>query len=113
MKKWLNDLQEGDIFYFASINGVYKCVHCGIEITTVTRVPQVKYKIIFGSALNDITFLMLSNTWVYDNFAEARDESIRLVKERLDKVNEKIEDLYTYKNDYESKLKEILETTDK
>lgn len=82
MKIWLNDLKEGDIFYYIMLHHIYKCKHLGNANNINFRMPRIKYEII--------------------------DEDITILKDILGPEHEAFVNQYVY-NDYESAVEALRE----
>ncbi len=96
MKVWLNDLKEGDEFYWPNtiLGNVLKCEHLGDAHNMNFRMPRIKYKILEGCNDNvkkilDVNELFV-NTYVYTDYDSAYEVLIDKLKEQLKNTKDSI-----------------------
>lgn len=117
MKVWLNNLKEGDIFYYIIFNDVFKCKNLGDAHNINFRMSRIKFEILdiseklkelFGN-INE-TFV---NQYVYDNYDEAEEELIKRLKEDLSDKEFKVLKLQDEIGTLQSDIKLIRKRIDK
>lgn len=114
MKVWLNDLKEGDIFYFIIRHNIYKCEHLGDAHNMNYKMSRIKYKILENNNLDYLgereTFV---NQYVYDDYTSAIEGIIEIIKEDISYANNSIDKFRNEINYYELQLKNLKELLDK
>lgn len=98
MKVWLNDLKEGDIFYFPStiFCDALKCEHLGDAHNMNFRMSRIKYKILEGCNDEIKTFFenndneLFVNQYVYTDYEEAKEVVFEKLKIELESIESSI-----------------------
>ena len=95
MKVWLNDLNEGDIFYHILLDNVYKCKHLGNAYNMNFKMPRIKFEIlddetIFNEDLLGNVHEAFVNQYVYDDYESAEEACIDNLKKELKSIKESI-----------------------
>ena len=99
MKVWLNNLKEGDIFYWASsvLSSVLKCEHLGDAHNMNYKMSRIKYKILDGcndsikDSLRDSNEMFV-NQYVYTDYESAKEELIKKLNKELNTCNFSIDE---------------------
>jgi len=114
MKVWLNDLKEGDIFYWACtlLCSVLKCEHLGDAHNMNYKMSRIKFKILEGC--DEILIKALGNTnelfvnqYVYDDYESAYKELINKLKNELKTTETSILDHKNSINNLEVRATEL------
>jgi len=95
MKVWLNDLNEGDIFYHILLDNVYKCKHLGDAHNMNFKMSRIKFEIldkniIFNENLLGNIHEAFVNQYVYDDYESAKEACIDDLKKELKSIKESI-----------------------
>ena len=97
MKVWLNDLKEGDIFYWPStiLQNVLKCEHLGDAHNMNFRMSRIKFKILEGcdKDINEVLGEdneLFVNQYVYTDYDSAHEVLIDKLKKELESVENSI-----------------------
>ena len=112
MKIWLNNLKEGDIFYYIVLHTVLKCKHLGNANNIDYKMPMIKFKILEGWPNELINILgdeheLFVNKYVYDNEEEARINLKIELKDELLEVQYDINKTFQKLNELKEKELEI------
>ena len=114
MKVWLNELKEGDTFYFPStiLCSVLKCEHLGDAHNMNYRMSRIKYKVLEGypQSIGEIfkdTQELFVNQYVYDNYESAYAELIKKLTKELEKTETSILDHKNSINNLEVRADEL------
>ena len=99
MKVWLNELKEGDTFYFPStiLCSVLKCEHLGDAHNMNYKMSRIKYKILdecddsIKEALGDSNEMFV-NQYVYTDYDSAKEELIKKLNKELNTCNSSIDE---------------------
>ena len=114
MKVWLNDLKEGDIFYWTCtlLCSVLKCEHLGDAHNMNYKMSRIKFKILEGC--DEILIKALGNTnelfvnqYVYDDYESAYKELINKLKNELETTETSILDHKNSINNLEVRATEL------
>lgn len=92
MKIWLNDLKEGDEFYYISAFGVLRVVHCGDAHNRNFRMSRIKIKVVDSDSTIDELEAFV-NQYVYTEEKEAVEEYLKTLLEKRDALQEKADDI--------------------
>jgi hypothetical protein len=91
MKVWLNDLKEGDIFYFPStiLMETLKCKHLGDAHNMNYKMSRIKYKILEGCDNNLKEIIgnnneLFVNQYVFTDYESANKVLIDKLKQELE-----------------------------
>ncbi len=98
MKVWLNDLKEGNIFYFPStiFCEALKCEHLGDAHNMNFKMPRIKYKILEGCNDEIKTFFenndneLFVNQYVYTDYKEAKEVVFEKLRIELESIESSI-----------------------
>ena len=95
MKVWLNDLNEGDIFYHILLDKVYKCKHLGDAHNMNFKMSRIKFEILDKDILFNENLLgniheAFVNQYVYDDYESAKEACIDDLKKELKSIKESI-----------------------
>lgn len=82
MKKWLNDLKEGDTFWQVGDRDVFHCIHKGDAHNMNFRMPRIKVALMDTGQLDGLECELFVNQYVYDNKEEAISELLEHLKEK-------------------------------
>ena len=114
MKVWLNDLKEGDIFYFPStiLCSVLKCEHFGDAHNMNYKMSRIKFRILEGcpQSIGEIfkdTQELFVNQYVYDNYESAYVELIKKLTKELEMTETSILDHKNSINNLEVRAEEL------
>ena len=111
-KTWLNDLNEGDIFWKGNTSsGVLKFQHCGDAHNPNFKMSRIKAKILdspqcFGE-MNGFESELFVNQYVYDNYNEAADEVKKSLTRKIAECIKTIEQQREYLDDLNSVLRKL------
>ena len=111
-KTWLNDLNEGDIFWKGNTSsGVLKFQHCGDAHNPNFKMSRIKAKILdspqcFGE-MNGYDSELFVNQYVYDNYNEAADEVKKSLTNKIAECIKTIEQQREYLDDLNSVLRKL------
>ena len=114
MKVWLNELKEGDIFYWPCtlLCSVLKCEHLGDAHNMNYKMSRIKFKILEGcdetliKALGNTNELFV-NQYVYDDYESAYKELINKLKNELETTETSILDHKNSINNLEVRATEL------
>jgi len=118
MKVWLNDLKEGDEFYYIILDEVFKCKHLGNAYNPNFRMSRIKFKILDNS--NFVKILneafgeereLFVNQYVYDDYDSANEVLIEKLKKELETTESSIieyKDMIIRLEKREEELRKIL-----
>ena len=114
MKVWLNELKEGDTFYFPStiLCSVLKCEHLGDAHNMNYKMSRIKYKVLEGcpQSIKEIfkdTQELFVNQYVYDNYESAYAELIKKLTKELETTEISILDHKNSINSLEVRAEEL------
>ena len=114
MKVWLNELKEGDTFYFPStiLCSVLKCEHLGDAHNMNYKMSRIKYKVLEGcpQSIKEIfkdTQELFVNQYVYDNYESAHAELIKKLTKELETTETSILDHKNSINNLEVRAEEL------
>ena len=114
MKVWLNELKEGDTFYFPStiLCSVLKCEHLGDAHNMNYKMSRIKFRILEGcpQSIGEIfkdTQELFVNQYVYDNYESAYTELIKKLTKELETTETSILDHKNLINNLEVRAEEL------
>lgn len=114
MKVWLNELKEGDTFYFPStiLCSVLKCEHLGDAHNMNYKMSRIKFRILEGcpQSIEEIfkdTQELFVNQYVYDNYESAYTELIKKLTKELETTETSILDHKNSINNLEVRAEEL------
>lgn len=102
MKIWLNDLKEGDVFYYITSDGVHKCRHLGDANNLNFKMSRIKFEIIDDN-ISDVLEAFV-NQYVYADYESAREVYIEKLKNELIAVEATIKGLEIKKQNLENEI---------
>lgn len=97
MKIWLNNLKEGDIFYYIVSRKVWKCQHLGDAHNMNYKMSSIKFMVLeeWPKELDDVLggeHEAFVNQYVYDNEEEAHEALMEKLKKEILNIQTKIID---------------------
>ena len=100
-KTWLNDLNEGDIFWKGDISsGVMKMQHCGDAHNPNFKMSRIKVKILdspqCSGQINNFEPELFVTQYVYDNYDEAAEEVKKTLRSKIDECIKTIKQQQEY-----------------
>ena len=111
-KTWLNDLNEGDIFWKGNTSsGVLKFQHCGDAHNPNFRMSRIKAKILdspqCSGQINDFEPELFVTQYVYDNYDEAAEEVKKTLRSKIAECIKTIKQQQEYLDNLNSVLRKL------
>ena len=87
MKIWLNELKEGDKFWFARLDSPMECIIIGDASNPDYKMPRLRIKSV---ETPELIFELFVNQYVWSTEDEAISEILeRIIKKRIDAILQK------------------------